>query len=242
MDNSPGKVSVWIVDDDPDHGEILSFILAREGYKSRILADTGSLWSALESGSPDALLLNLHLEEETGLEVVKRIRADVRHSGLPIIRLTGSHGQADRHQSMGNGCDDFLTRPIDVVELVLRLKMRLARPQIWAANAEIRLGDLVLDSRLLEARTPYRVAHLTPAEYRIMRLLMELGGQPASIEKLLVEALDFLPGLGSTEILRTHIRHLREKIEIDPARPGRLVTVPAVGYRLVVTLDPDQIA
>lgn len=231
---------IWVVDDDPEQQQLLSFILARDGFQVECFGDGRDLLDALEQRVPDLLLLDIGLPEVGGLEVLQQVRANPRLEAMPIIMLTASRQVSVRYVSLAAGVDDFLTKPVDHLELVLRVKTRLRAAEVivgGAAHALVPAGSpaqaealVQLDIKLREVTVGDRRASLTPSEFAVLRYLMERPGEPVNVETLLVEALDYPPKVGSPETVRNHLRNLRAKVEDDPAAPRFIVNVPRVGY------------
>lgn len=126
---------IWVVDDDPEQQMLLSFVLTRDGFEVRCFGDGREMLDALEAETPELLLLDLGLPEVGGLEVLQRIRADRRFEAMPIIMLTASRQVSVRYVSLAAGVDDFLTKPVDPVELVLRVKTRLRAAEALVGSA-----------------------------------------------------------------------------------------------------------
>jgi len=235
--------TIWILDDDPEQLDLLAFVLRRDGFDAAGFESGSSLLAALAERTPDLLILDLVLPGVGGLEILERVRAMPAMGAIPIIMLTASSQMADRYRSLAAGCDDFLTKPVDHLELVLRVKTRLraatapsGAPPAGAADGAgspdpmLEVWPVVLDMRLHQVIVGERRARLTPSEFAVLRYLMERPGEPVSVETLLVAALDYPPRLGSPETVRNHLRNLRSKVESDPANPRLIVNVPRIGY------------
>lgn len=224
---------VWVVDDDPSVQGLVSFLLCQEGFAIRGFDSLAPALHALGEDRPDLLVLDLGLPDGDGLDGGARFRERVSED-LPVLVITGSREVVDRYRTLAAGVDDYITKPLDATEFVLRVRNLLRRRTCRHPEPRIvKAGELCLDQRLQSVKIGERDASLTPSEYAILKYLFDQQGAPADVERILVEALGYPPGLGNPEIVRTHVRKIREKIEDDPHRPTRLVNRPRLGYMLV---------
>ncbi|MBM3266854.1 MAG: response regulator transcription factor [Candidatus Sericytochromatia bacterium] len=223
---------VWIVDDDQSLRKLYAFILEQEGFSTEKFGSKEEVLLRLKAGPPDLLLLDLGLPDGDGQEICRIFRDDPAAAAIPIVVVTGSLDMTDRYRALAEGADDFLTKPIDQMELVLRMRNLLKRAAgFHLRDTEcLRAGDLELDLRNHELRSGERQVQLTPSEFAILRHLLERVGVPVSAETLLVEALGYPPRLGNPEILRAHVKKIRRKIEDNPDEPRILVNRPRLGY------------
>ncbi len=220
---------VLVVDDDPTITDVLARYLTRAGYEV-LLAHTGT--SALElaaRGKPDLLVLDVMLPPPDGLEVCRQLRAT---SAVPVILLTALGNETDRLAGLELGADDYVTKPFSPRELVLRVHAVLRRSQSGPLRWEpavLRDGDLTIDLAAHEVTVGGRPLALTSREFDLLRFLLAHPRQAFTREQLLerVWGWDF----GDVSTVTVHVRRLREKIEVQPADPHRIVTVPRVGYR-----------
>jgi DNA-binding response OmpR family regulator len=155
---------------------------------------------------------------------------------MPIIFLTARGQERDRIEGLRAGADDYLSKPFNLEELILRVKAVLRRAKTQETDEripEVIAGDLRLDSRTFEVSTPERAGILlTPTEFDLLYHLMSHAGQVFSSDRLLQEVWDFPYDTGSTDLVRAHIKNLREKIEPNPRSPTFLRTVPRHGYMI----------
>ncbi len=223
---------IWIVEDHEDCRELFAFLMEQESHDVETFATCDEALSALETGLPDAMIVDIGLPGGDGLEICRAVKGDIRSSGVSVTVVTGHTEAFDRYRALGVGADDFLTKPVDTMELVLRIRNCLRRTAARSPSV-LRTGDLALDAGCHQLMIGTRRISLTPSEFAIMRHLMARPGQAVDTETLLVEALGYPPRLGNPEILRTHVRRLRRKIEEAPEAPQRLVNMPRLGYRVV---------
>ena len=155
-------------------------------------------------------------------------------SRLPILFLSAKSEVTDRLEGFEAGADDYITKPFDLRELELRVKALLRRSrQAEATNSsEVRVGSMVLNCGTFELKTGDRSVLLTPVEYDLVQYLMRHPGQVFSAAHLLQEVWGYPPGLGTTDLVRVHIKNVRDKIEADPRRPRYIRNIPRRGYTI----------
>ncbi len=228
---------VWIVDDDRSLRNLYSFILEQEGFSTESFGSSEEVLLRLRAGPPDILLLDLGLPDGDGQSVCRAFREGGASADTPIVVVTGSPDIADRYRSLAGGADDYLTKPIDHMELVLRMRNLLKRAAGHLGHDPdvLREGELELDLRNHELRAGERRVQLTPSEFAILRHLLERVGCPVATETLLTEALGYPPRLGNPEVLRAHVKKLRRKIEVNPDTPRYIVNRPRLGYMVPET-------
>ncbi|MFM7552419.1 MAG: response regulator transcription factor [Actinomycetota bacterium] len=224
---------VLIVDDEVPLQELLQHALERDGYRVVVAGTAADGVAAFERESPDAILLDVMLPDRSGRDVCQEIRS---RSTVPIIMLTALDDEVDKVVGLELGADDYITKPFGLSELRSRVRAVLRRASMGAPAA----GEpdvAVLDEagvRLDRGRRAVAVdgadVDLTYVEFEILTTLMESPGRVYSRAQL----LDAVWGSSDFREPRTvdvHVRHLREKIEADPASPVRIHTVRGVGYR-----------
>ncbi|OLE28629.1 MAG: DNA-binding response regulator [Actinobacteria bacterium 13_1_20CM_3_71_11] len=220
---------VLVVDDDPTVSDVVRRYLERAGYAVTLCADGLSALTAYERDRPDLVVLDLMLPGLNGLEVCRRLRT--ADSGLPIVMLTALGEESDRVLGLELGADDYLTKPFSPRELVLRvqsvLRRSLARPT--PAPETLTDGGLVVDVAPRIARLDGAELALTVREFDLLVYLMRHPGRAFKRGELLEAVWGWTFGDQST--VTVHVRRLREKVEVDPAEPRRIVTVWGVGYR-----------
>jgi len=234
---------VLVVDDDPTVSDVVRRYLERAGFEVDLAGDGLAALTAYERDAPDLVVLDLMLPGMDGLEVCRRLRA--RSTGVPIIMLTALGEESDRVLGLQLGADDYVTKPFSPRELVLRVRSVLrragadgvaeTRPTTAAMLTD---GDLVVDvARRVAARGGAELA-LTVREFDLLVYLMSNPGRAFRRTELLESVWGWTFGDHST--VTVHVRRLREKIEHDPAKPHRIVTVWGVGYRFEPTRTPGS--
>jgi len=224
---------VLIVDDEVPLQELLQHALERDGYRVVVAGTAADGLDAFERESPDAILLDVMLPDRSGRDVCQEIRS---RSTVPIIMLTALDDEVDKVVGLELGADDYITKPFGLSELRSRVRAVLRRASMGAPAAD-EPDVAVLDEagvRLDRGRRAVAVdgadVDLTYVEFEILTTLMESPGRVYSRTQL----LDAVWGSSDFREPRTvdvHVRHLREKIEADPANPVRIHTVRGVGYR-----------
>ena len=221
--------TILIVEDDDTVREALSAGLESEGYEV-ILSDNGldGLKQAKEEG-PDVILLDLMLPEMDGLSVCRALR---RNSNVPIIMLTARGTEMDKIVWLETGADDYVVKPFSLGELLARIRSLLRRTRNDKQENQMQLtsGNVSLDFTSRRVSKDDAEVHLTQKEFNLLAELMRNKGAVLSRD-LLLEKVWGYSYVGNTHTVDVHIRWLREKIELDPSKPVRIVTVRGVGYR-----------
>ena len=221
--------TILIVEDDDTVREALSAGLESEGYEV-FLSDNGldGLKQAKEEG-PDVILLDLMLPEMDGLSVCRALR---RNSNVPIIMLTARGTEMDKIVGLETGADDYVVKPFSLGELLARIRSLLRRTRNDKQENQMQLtsGNVSLDFTSRRVSKDDAEVHLTQKEFNLLAELMRNKGAVLSRD-LLLEKVWGYSYVGNTHTVDVHIRWLREKIELDPSKPVRIVTVRGVGYR-----------
>jgi DNA-binding response OmpR family regulator len=219
---------VLVVDDDHTVREVVVSYLRAHAHDVSEAADGETALRLNREEPADLVVLDLMLPGIDGLETCRRLRET---GDVPVIMLTALGGEADRVVGLERGADDYVTKPFSPRELVLRVDSVLRRAGERASPATGRLvdGDLVVDLDRHEARLAERTLSLTGREFDLLAFLVERPGIAFTREELLQHVWGW--SFGDQSTVTVHVRRLREKVESDPTRPSRLVTVWGVGYR-----------
>lgn len=224
---------VLIVEDEPNLLAALEYTMEREGYDA-LTADNGEAGLRIaREESPDIIILDAMLPALDGFEVCRLIR---RESGVPIIMLTARGGADDRVTGLELGADDYLVKPLSVRELVARVRNMLRRSSGGAAGGGGRQsetvvsGNLSIDMKGHTASLNGAPLYMKPREFALIALLASNKGRAFTRDQIL-ERLWGHDYIGDSRTVDVHIRWLREKIEPDPSKPRRIVTIRGVGYR-----------
>ena len=220
---------ILVVDDEPTLVATLRYNLEREGYEVITAADGESGLSAARETRPDVIVLDLMLPRLDGLEVCRILR---REMTVPILMLTAKTEEVDKVVGLELGADDYVTKPFSMRELLARVRALLRRAEAPApAGPDILIeGDLRVDLRGRQASRSGQPLPLKPREFDLLAFFLRNHSRAFTREQLLSEIWGF-DFVGDTRTVDVHIRWLREKIEDEPGKPTRLITVRGVGYR-----------
>ena len=219
-----------MVDDEDAVRKLLSFPLEREGYRVVCAGDGEEAMRQFEASTPDLVLLDVMLPGIDGLEVLRRIRT---RSYVPVVMLTARDDETDKVVGLELGADDYVTKPFSLAELRSRIRAVLRRAELTSPAAP---GDMLsargitLDAGRRTVEADEKPVQLTYVEFEILRTLMRSPGRVYTRQNLL-EAVWDSADYREPRTVDVHVRHLREKLELDPADPQRIQTVRGVGYR-----------
>lgn len=227
----PDTPTILLVDDEDAIQKLLSFPLQKDGYRVVEARDGEAALRRFDEESVDLVVLDLALPKLDGLEVCRRLRA---RSAVPIIMLTARDEEIDKVIGLEIGADDYITKPFSIREFRSRVRALLRRASLAPAAASreaIEVGPLRIDRARRRVEVNGQTPELTYVEFELVRILAEQPGRVFSRSDLLGEIW------GSSEYrdprtIDVHVRHLREKLELDPSKPELILTVRGVGYRL----------
>ena len=226
--------NILICDDQKDIVNALKIYLAPEGYQLFEAFDGRDAVEKVRENDIHLVLLDVMMPIMDGIVATAKIR---EFSNVPIILLTAKSETEDKVLGLNVGADDYITKPFIPVEVLARVRSQLRRYAKLGSRPEgtdvgiLNVGPVSLDDRTKTVLVEGEPVSLTPTEYSILRLLMENPGKVFSTKKL-YEAVWQEAALGSEGAVAVHIRHLREKIEIDPSEPRYLKVVWGQGYKL----------
>ncbi len=225
---------ILVVDDDHAVAEAIERSLRRSGYEVSVAHRGSDALAIAQQQPPDLVILDIMMPGMDGIEVGKVMRQNSDLAHLPILFLTGKQEIRDKVAAYQQAlADDYLTKPFDLLELDLRVKALLRRTQESAApedNHRIEVGDLVLDLRTYEISTPKQTILLTPVEFELMHFMMVNKGQVFSADQLLQKVWGYPPGTGMPDLVRVHVKNVRDKIEPDSRNPIYLRNILRRGY------------
>ena len=223
---------ILVVDDEPALRDAVTYSLEADGFEVDDVEDGAAALEAARAGHYDVVVLDIRLPGLSGVEVCRRLRAE---SDVPVIMLTALDAEVDRVVGLDAGADDYVTKPFSMAELVSRVRAILRRRELDRDGSSVglrRVGALRVDLVRHEAAVGERRVALTPAEFRLLALLVGEPGRPFSRREIM-QHLWKSSYVGSERACDIHVSNLRRKLEDDPARPERLVTVRGIGYKLV---------
>jgi DNA-binding response OmpR family regulator len=221
-------IKVLLVEDDPDMLDLTSYVLRRERF---VVAEAGDGAQALrrwKADRPDIVVLDLGLPSLDGFEVLRRIREE---GDTPILVVTGRKDAQDILRAFNLGSDDFVPKPFEFCELTARIRAIMRRAGATAqqdAEPRIQLDGLTLDPQTHEVIWRDTCVSLTPTEFRILYLLATNPGRVVPSSRIYT----YVWGSQGADAnaLRSHVSHLRRKLEVCGEEPGTILSVPAVGY------------
>jgi DNA-binding response OmpR family regulator len=227
----PDSSTILLVDDEDSIQKLLAYPLEREGYRVLQARDGEEALERFASERVDLVVLDIMLPKLDGLEVCKRLRAE---SEVPIIMLTARDDELDTVLGLELGADDYITKPFSIREFRSRVRALLRRASVSRQVDEdgelISAEGLTIDlaRRLVEVEG--KRVQLTYVEFELLRILASNPGRVYS-RRMLLEALWGGADYREPRTIDVHVRHLREKLERDPADPEYILTVRGVGYR-----------
>jgi DNA-binding response OmpR family regulator len=229
---------ILVVEDDEATRGFLAENLMADGFRVAGAASAGEALRAIEVRQPALVLLDLRLEDGSGLDVLDRVRsadglASRLDPDLPVIVLTGRSGPADRVRSFARGADDHLSKPFLYAELLARVRAVLRRAEGRRARGVLRAGELTLDPATRVVRLAGRRIDLSAKEFALLQALAEDPTRVYGKHELLRDVWGYL-ATGRTRTLDAHACRLRKKLSPSPRR--WVVNVRGVGYRLTETL------
>jgi two-component system OmpR family response regulator len=222
-------VRVLVVDDEPTLAELVTMALRLEGWDIRSATDGLAAVRLAREFRPDAVVLDVMLPDIDGLEVLRRMRADL--PTLPVLFLTAKDAVEDRIAGLTAGGDDYVTKPFSLEEVTLRLRALLRRTGVTEAGtgASIVVGDLTLDEDSREVHRGGELVDLTATEFELLRYLMRNPRRVLSKAQILDRVWNYDFG-GQANIVELYISYLRKKI--DAGRAPMIHTMRGAGYVL----------
>ena len=247
---------ILIVDDDEEILVSASGYLKNAGYIVLVAGDGQEGFEVLnqdEGNNVKLIITDLSMPVINGIEFCRIIRNHLASKHLPILMLTSLDSISDKYMAFDSGADDYLTKPFELLELLLRTRSLLKKyslinnvHKILQENLssetldEIRLqgeyenNSVIIDESRSIVRIKGKNIYLTTLEISILYYLFKNAGKTVSIEELLEKIMSYPAGAGNPEAIRTHIKNLRAKIEEDPANPKILINVPRRGYMYAI--------
>ncbi|MGC6455560.1 MAG: response regulator [Coraliomargaritaceae bacterium] len=223
---------ILVVDDEPDVTELLTYKLEQGGYQCQSLNDPLAFVGLARDYRPHLIIMDIMMPELSGLQLCRIARADPALRDVPIIFLTARGEAEDRIKGLEFGADDYISKPFNTKELMLRIEKILLRGAQQVAEtspSRVQIGGVVMDEELHQLLVDEEPVVLTATEFRLLKLLMERKGRVQSRENLLVNVWNYDTDI-ETRTVDTHVRRVREKLG---PYAGMIETVRGVGYRAV---------
>ncbi|WP_209341251.1 response regulator transcription factor [Flavonifractor sp. AGMB03687] len=227
--------TILVCDDDKDIVSALDIYLTSEGYRTVKAYDGLEALKAAETQPVDLILMDIMMPGLDGIRATAKLREKYN---VPIILLTAKSEDADKVLGLNIGADDYITKPFNPIEVIARVKSQLRRYTSLGGKSGggdsaklLTNGGIALDDSAKSVTVDGDRVNLTPLEYNILLLLLKNPGRVFSTSQI-YELVWNDPSLGSENTVAVHIRHLREKIEIDPANPRYIKVVWGLGYKM----------
>ena len=223
---------VLVVDDESDVTELLQYRLEQEGYRVATLNDPLGFVVKVREFEPDLMLLDIMMPELSGIQLCRIVRADPSMKDIPVIFLSARGEVEDRIKGLEAGAEDYVSKPFNINELLLRISKMLKRSGASsepAGKSRIEIAGVVIDEDLHQLMVDGKNVLLTATEFRLLKLLMERKGRVQTRDHLLVNVWHYDTDI-ETRTVDTHVRRVREKL----GRYAHMIeTVRGVGYRAV---------
>lgn len=225
---------ILVCDDDKEIVEAIEIYLTQEGYEVLKAYDGEEAIQTLKKEHVDLLIMDVMMPRLDGIRATLKIREE---NSLPIIILSAKSEDADKILGLNIGADDYVTKPFNPLELVARAKSQLRRYTQLGSTVQdekkevYEVGGLSINDELKEVTVDGESVRLTPIEYNILLLLVKNQGKVFSIDQI-YENIWNEEAIGADNTVAVHIRHIREKIEINPKEPRYLKVVGGVGYKI----------
>ena len=225
---------ILVCDDDKEIVEAIEIYLTQEGYEVLKAYDGEEAIQTLKKEHVDLLIMDVMMPRLDGIRAPLKIREE---NSLPIIILSAKSEDADKILGLNIGADDYVTKPFNPLELVARAKSQLRRYTQLGSTVQdekkevYEVGGLSINDELKEVTVDGESVRLTPIEYNILLLLVKNQGKVFSIDQI-YENIWNEEAIGADNTVAVHIRHIREKIEINPKEPRYLKVVWGVGYKI----------
>lgn len=226
--------NILVVDDDKEIVNAIEIYLEKEGYQILKAYDGKQALNIIESNDIHLVILDIMMPEMDGLTVANEIR---KSKSIPIIMLSAKSEDYDKIAGLNNGADDYVTKPFNPLELIARVNSQIRRYTSLGSIAQkekdnvYHSGDLYINDDTKQVMVEGKEVKLTPTEYNILKFLTKNKGIVYSIEQIYKNVWEE-ECYGAENIIAVHIRHIREKIEINPREPKYLKVIWGIGYKI----------
>lgn len=224
--------NILVVDDDKEIVKAIGIYLKNENYEILKAYDGEEAIKIINNEKVDLIILDIMMPKKNGIETLEEIRKD---KNIPVILLSAKSEDIDKINGLNYGADDYITKPFNPVELIARVKALLRRCTKFSTNEEkkniVQSGGIIINDELKKVTVDGKEAKLTPTEYNILLFLTKNKGKVYSIEEIYTNVWDE-ESYAAENIIAVHIRHIREKIEINPKEPRYLKVIWGVGYKI----------
>lgn len=227
--------NVLVCDDDKEIVKAIKIYLSKEGYKIFEAYNGKQALKVMNEEEIHLVILDIMMPEMDGMEVASQIR---ENKSVPIIMLSAKSEDYDKVAGLNIGADDYVTKPFNPIELIARVNSQIRRYTTFGSfenkNEEgivYKSGDLIINDDTKQVVVEGKEIKLTPTEYNILKFLTKNKGKVYSIEQIYKNVWED-EAYGAENIIAVHIRHIREKIEINPKEPRYLKVIWGIGYKI----------
>ncbi len=219
--------NIFLVEDDENISEIIGYALKNSGYNVKRFESSNQLWDELKINTPDLFVLDIMLFDESGIEILKRIKLNSLLNEIPIMMLTARGSNQDKIQCFDLGVDDYITKPFSVLELIARVKAVIKRSQIKSSKV-LKHDNVELDVNSRVVKYSNNNIELTYKEFELLKYLFENQGIVITREQL-IENIWGDEFYGSNRTVDMHIKSLRKKVDENKTL---IKSVRGVGYKI----------
>ncbi len=225
--------NILVCDDDKEIVQAIEIYLGKEGYNILKAYNGRQALEILERNMVHLIILDIMMPKLDGIETLVQIR---KEKALPVIMLSAKSEDEDKIEGLNMGADDYVTKPFNSLELIARVNSCMRRytklGTIETTENIFQTGELILDDDLKKVTVDGNEIKLTPTEYNILRFLIKNEGKVYSIEQIYQNVWNEEFLYGNENVIAVHIRHIREKIEIDSKNPKYLKVIWGIGYKI----------
>lgn len=226
--------NILVCDDDKEIVKAIEIYLRKEGYKILKAYNGKEALDIIEKNEIHLIILDIMMPQMNGIEVANKVRET---KSIPIIMLSAKSEDYDKVEGLNNGADDYVTKPFNPIELIARANSQIRRYTTLESFKEQnegnvhQTGDLIINDDTKQVILEGKEIKLTPTEYNILKFLTKNKGKVYSINQI-YESVWEDEAYGAENIIAVHIRHIREKIEINPKEPKYLKVIWGIGYKI----------
>lgn len=226
--------NILVIDDDKEIVNAIEIYLKREGYNIIKAYNGNEALKKLEENEIHLIILDIMMPEKDGMETLQEIR---KNKTIPVILLSAKSEDYDKISGLDTGADDYITKPFNPLELIARVKSNVRRYVEFGNMSKkdnkkvLKTGDLEIDDDTKKVTVDGKDIKLTATEYNILKFLLQNKGKVFSISQI-YENVWNEESYGAENIIAVHIRHIREKIEINPKEPKYLKVIWGIGYKI----------
>lgn len=228
--------NILVCDDDKEIVNAIAIYLSKEGYNILKAYNGKEALKLIANNEIHLIILDIMMPEMDGMEVANEVR---KTQSIPILMLSAKSEDYDKVAGLNNGADDYVTKPFNPIELIARVNSQIRRYTRLGTIADkedensnvFKTGELIIKDDIKQVTVEGKEIKLTPTEYNILKFLTKNKGKVYSIEQIYENVWED-EAYGADNIIAVHIRHIREKIEINPKEPRYLKVIWGIGYKI----------